>query len=406
MNCKFCSSNIPDDGVFCPNCGQQVDGKNICAKCGKIFDGTFCPTCGTKATAKKQSKTLFERFLGVEKIISPTIFLALLFGLFICSLFVGITLTFGDGSTTRLTTFYFFGDIYSYLSASGSPYAPSIIFAILCTIAMATNIIISFLSLITGAIKYGKSLSRGENFSLANNVALSITTFFVATAIASGLNYTLSNVSVSNLSYGTIIGIALSAMAIVSVTVLRQITLGKKVLDYFNLCKLIMLTICFALTVGLISSASLNFATIVSSTTETKIGIFNFSEMVSSIVRLMTATGVSTSHVTAYLILSVLLQGGLLVIGAFIVRAIILGYCGKDSNIKPILILSIVAFLVTILYAVFGILCLQATSELITLSGGLIDETLPKTWFILSIIVGVLQCAASTFYYILMKKQS
>ena len=73
MECKFCGTIVPENGIFCPNCGKRADGKkacpscktlidesaiycafcgartdgkNVCEKCGTVFEGKFCHVCG------------------------------------------------------------------------------------------------------------------------------------------------------------------------------------------------------------------------------------------------------------------------------------------------------------------------------------------------------------------------
>ncbi len=406
MQCKFCSNAMPDDSVFCPTCGKQIDGKNVCSKCGKIFDGEYCNACGTRLI-KKQSKTVYERFCAVEKILSPTTLLFMLFVLFICSLFIGVTVTESVGGTTSsvsMTTFWFFGDVYSNLSSTGKPYSANIIFAIFCTIAMATNIVASFLSLITGAIKYGRSISKGQHFSLARNAGLSITTFFIATAMACGMGINGNEGSLqyaTSLSGGTVLGILIIAISIGLVAVLRQISLRKNVLNYYNLCSLIMVAVVFSLIMGLSFTVCEDYSSIISSGINVRFSIFQFANFVSALF----IDGVSAS-ITAYAVLSVLAQVSLMVVTALIIRAFVLSLTEGTPVSRNVLILSIIALCLAVLYGVFGILCVSDSSVLIINSyGGLTKSSFPKTGFILTLIIGVIQCVASVFYYFLMRRE-
>ncbi|WP_251388327.1 YARHG domain-containing protein [Mediterraneibacter agrestimuris] len=53
MKCQYCSNEIPDDSLFCPECGQQLNvtkqEQEVCAACGTpLEDGAiFCSECGT-----------------------------------------------------------------------------------------------------------------------------------------------------------------------------------------------------------------------------------------------------------------------------------------------------------------------------------------------------------------------
>lgn len=55
MICKKCSAEIPDDGLFCPDCGARNDGLRICPNCKKLIKegSSFCTYCGTRASENK-----------------------------------------------------------------------------------------------------------------------------------------------------------------------------------------------------------------------------------------------------------------------------------------------------------------------------------------------------------------
>lgn len=58
MKCQYCSSEIPDDALFCPECGQQLDvakqRQEVCAVCGAPLEegAVFCSECGTPCGQK------------------------------------------------------------------------------------------------------------------------------------------------------------------------------------------------------------------------------------------------------------------------------------------------------------------------------------------------------------------
>lgn len=48
--CAKCSSDIPDNAKFCPNCGEKVSLERFCTECGSKISANakFCPECGNK----------------------------------------------------------------------------------------------------------------------------------------------------------------------------------------------------------------------------------------------------------------------------------------------------------------------------------------------------------------------
>lgn len=49
MNCPNCSSNIPVDAKFCPECGTKITVTDECPSCGATLkpEARFCHNCGT-----------------------------------------------------------------------------------------------------------------------------------------------------------------------------------------------------------------------------------------------------------------------------------------------------------------------------------------------------------------------
>ena len=59
MKCQFCNSEIPDDAMFCPECGKgqekplDTSPAGFCPKCGCPLEAgsLFCPECGARTDA-------------------------------------------------------------------------------------------------------------------------------------------------------------------------------------------------------------------------------------------------------------------------------------------------------------------------------------------------------------------
>ena len=113
MVCKNCGKEIADDSIFCPNCGERTDDKIECKNCKTLVDNSFrfCPKCGAvlykrleetstkKETVQNVSTVKSNDTLSrIERILSPSIMLAVTFVLFICSFFIGVVIK-GKGDT-------------------------------------------------------------------------------------------------------------------------------------------------------------------------------------------------------------------------------------------------------------------------------------------------------------------
>lgn len=73
MRCYFCNSEIPDDAVFCPECGKKLSDvpglKKICPGCGTLLEEgeVFCPECGLPVTASsKRNDGTVNNVLGTD----------------------------------------------------------------------------------------------------------------------------------------------------------------------------------------------------------------------------------------------------------------------------------------------------------------------------------------------------
>lgn len=69
MECKKCGATIPDDGIFCLNCGSRVDGKKACPKCEKLIPekSLFCTYCGQRLLEEEHDKKEPENQVETEE---------------------------------------------------------------------------------------------------------------------------------------------------------------------------------------------------------------------------------------------------------------------------------------------------------------------------------------------------
>lgn len=212
MVCFKCGENIPDDSVFCPDCGTRldgkvkckncgyfndkeleicarcgarVDGKEYCKNCGAVVDGNFCAQCGVVrrsavgnsvqtaavqpvgvATMEKQKTTFIDGFRKVERILSPCLFLFVMLILFCCSFGIGISVDYDSNALIVLRelgvapksggdALYFFGQSFietaSFLTgyADNANYAVSAFGMQLPNVVSLIAIVINFAVVIT-----------------------------------------------------------------------------------------------------------------------------------------------------------------------------------------------------------------------------------------------------------------
>lgn len=69
MKCQYCNTEIPDDAVFCPECGKPTEKSETentyCPNCGKELEpgAIFCPECGFHAAVQEEPPEPQEREL-------------------------------------------------------------------------------------------------------------------------------------------------------------------------------------------------------------------------------------------------------------------------------------------------------------------------------------------------------
>lgn len=280
MKCKSCGTVLPENGVFCPNCGirsdgkkecfnckklveenvvfcthcgARLDGKKKCSNCGEYFVGNFCPVCGvsiikpTPVSTKKVSekKEGVSAYSKVANILSPSLLLGALLVFFICSFFVGITYVssdFDDGGNCN--TFFFFKSIYDNINSQisfASQYIPAydigiysfyMLFpTIFTTVFLSVNMLVSFGTLLFCSIKFGISIKKGKNVNISKPVFMCFSVF-LCTAVFTALSLKVESYSSyewtkTTMSAGSLSAIILGAILIGSSIVLTLIEKGR-----------------------------------------------------------------------------------------------------------------------------------------------------------------------------------
>ena len=159
MICKKCSTENPENAVFCQHCGKRLDGKivcpscntlndeeanfcfacgkkltdaKVCGECGEVYHGSFCPKCGSAAAPAKPVKPQKSAAEPTEKnsiwrkvleyvaggLCMAAVFFALLFTFFIGSGINSAMLDVSSLKAVNVSIFDYFGNIYESSSAS------------------------------------------------------------------------------------------------------------------------------------------------------------------------------------------------------------------------------------------------------------------------------------------------
>ncbi len=391
MVCGKCNTPIPEGGVYCPKCGSRadgkkqcpncknytdgdfctycgcrLDGKTLCPTCNNYYDGNFCPFCGTgsqkinerssDATGNKKIKegsgyaTATKTLSGL---VSPILLLCVVAVLFICSFFIGISVTVDLGlasATEQSDTFYFFGEVYDdlkaikteitgYYSESSVPqnivtaYNTAYVFpAILTTVILGLNLIASFTCLVLAVVCSIKKFCKKETPSILIYAIISFACFLfsvatVYTAMSVGADTSSVNGDVG-LSSGSLAGLILGLILISLAITIKQLELGKRVANPKNLCKLISYPVIIGLSVTVALLVSKYYAV-----AKTSLGEANMSSIVYYQAYGLMLADSFKDFPTASFILSLLSQ--LLVFGSASTLAYlsILGLCknGKKS---------------------------------------------------------------------------
>lgn len=69
MKCEKCGFENLDNATFCIKCGNRLDGKILCPKCGEYIpnDASFCPNCGKEIPHQSVSETIKQDAIDSKK---------------------------------------------------------------------------------------------------------------------------------------------------------------------------------------------------------------------------------------------------------------------------------------------------------------------------------------------------
>ena len=193
--CEKCGKAIPEQSTFCTYCGARVDGKKICEKCGAEVKENFCEKCGARYNAAEKSEsvaavknTQTKGFKKVANFLAPTLLLAAILVIFVCSFFVGVnykSIIDGEVSFSKsYGVFYFFGDVFKDIKSFADIVMEGTeglyVAAITTTAVMALNLVVSLVMTVVAAIKYGVGLAQGEEVKIARYAAWAFASFMLA----------------------------------------------------------------------------------------------------------------------------------------------------------------------------------------------------------------------------------
>lgn len=273
-NCPNCDKLINENSIYCTYCGNRVDGKVICPKCGEIIEDKFCAKCGTekdsikslnKAKSKSNEKRVSVGFKKLNQFLAPGTLLGALLVLFICSFFVGTSIS-ALGVTEKSTTFYFFGDVYDGIESLSQAfvYEEALIgtklTTIIATVFVAVNLLISFSMLLVSTIKYVCAIKKNKTAKIGTFVSISFVSFLTvaiyllsySTGGINGLSVELISIK---MSAGSLCGIIIGSILILAGIVLNKFNVSNlNVLGLIkDVCFTCALLVCAFLVFGFVS---------------------------------------------------------------------------------------------------------------------------------------------------------
>lgn len=182
MKCEKCGFENIDTAKYCINCGQRLDGKILCPKCGTPLDkdATKCPNCSYKVPHKGENKVSgYSKTINKLDGIFNKVFLISIIVLLSISLFMalGKYIDITDTSTNTDTSFGFsyyflitnwikFANIVSGLDMNNIGYFIVLLFdTIIPFILVLGNIFITYIFGIKGIISASKALKTNDKIS-------------------------------------------------------------------------------------------------------------------------------------------------------------------------------------------------------------------------------------------------
>lgn len=273
-NCPNCDKLINENSIYCTYCGNRVDGKVICPKCGEIIEDKFCAKCGTAKEPNKSQNTKksvvngkeqSSTFKKINRFLAPGMLLGAMLALFICSFFVGTSMT-ALGVSEKYTAFHYFGDAYDGLKWWNELFTYEEAMAglklttIMSTVFVGANLLISFSMLLVGTIKYLLSIKKNQTAKIGTFASISFASFLTvaiyllacSTGGINGLDVELLSIK---MSAGSLCGIIIGGILILAGIVLNKFNVSNSnVLGLIkDVCFTALLLVCAFLVFGFVS---------------------------------------------------------------------------------------------------------------------------------------------------------
>lgn len=430
-NCPKCEKIIDDAVTFCTYCGTRVDGKKVCATCGELVEGKFCAKCGniveeiatTKSSNKEKSSTNAGAVLStIERISNPIIYIGALILLFICTFFIGnsvSTVLNETVTTTNYDVFYYFGqsfkDTKELMSAISNVSSLNYQFGIstlnvsniICLVVIILNFIIQAIVTPLGVIEGVKALckkqsSKGYKYAITSFVSFIFTVFVLAqdVFVKANIEYRFNNIIESSVSYNlsisgaSAVGVVLGAILLVGSIILTQLKKGKEFYSAKNLKKFIPAILGAVLVfVAVISKSS--FVSIVGEEDGTLINVaFSSSVLLKALVPYATSSTMATELEGGVIItlVSNIITIVLLGLFAYSLKFFLDGIFNDNCKGKGALTLSIFSSILALVNMIITIIFVASVTSFLAENGAII-ETVKLTigsscivWLVMSVL--------------------